>query len=218
VIENDQLYADACFPNERWTVCGVKLKPFSLGHALVLQSIGSPFLGFEPIGLDDLMFALWVCSRDVTPGENPLRDKLPLSWRIHARFLKRIAEKDRQRIWNSAMAMQSYVFESLWFKPPIATRNNNLCRDSTCPLLVPMKRSLMTQWGRTEQEVYRMPLRQAKFEHCAWLEHEGALRFVTQADIEMVDLMKRTENVEWNKRVREENAKKMAEKGLKKAA
>lgn len=212
MIENDQLYADACFPKERWSVCGVRLKPFSIGHALILQSIGSPFLGFETPEFDDLMRALWVCSRTVEPGQNTDNLKLPLSWRIASRFLRRIARRNPKRMWASICTMQEYVFDAMLFRPPIATRNSKLSRISTCPAFIPSKRALMASWGYSEREVLNMPMKQAKIEQAAWLEHEGALAFTTQADVDIVAATKKPENVAWAIRVREENARKMAEK------
>lgn len=208
--DNDQIYADACFPAERWSVCGVKLLPFSIGHADILQSIGSPFLDFRVPEFDDLMLALWVCSNRVTPGTNSTSLKLPLRWRLAARFLRRICKDNPRRFWGSIIVFQQYVFDSLWFKPPIATRNMKLSRASTCPAFLPMKRTLMSHWNYSEAEALNMSLKQAKMEHAAWLEHEGALSFKTQADTDIIEEMKRPENVAWAKKVREEAEKRKA--------
>lgn len=176
----------------------------------MLESIGSPFMGFETPQFDDFMLALWICSNRVTPGQNTSTVKLPLKWRIVSKFLHRIADKDAPRMWASIIAMQEYIFEALWFKPPIATRHTQLCRTSTCPAFIPMKRTLMSEWGYTEEQVYNLPLIQAKIEHCATLEHEGALTFTTQADKDIIAIAMLPENLAWNKRVREEAARKVA--------
>lgn len=218
MFDSDQLYADACFPKERWTVAGIKLEPFSLGHALILESIDSPFLDLREPEFEDFMFALWICSRRVKPSENTIRLKLPLNWRIASYFLRKLAEKNKARILRSMSALQDYIFESLWFKPPISTRDNKLCRTSTCPSMIPMKRALMSSWGYSEAEVYNMPLRQAKIEQCAWLEHEGALKFTTQSDLDIVNVAMQPENLAWNAKVRADNARKMAAKNPPKKA
>lgn len=55
-----------------------------------------------------------------------------------------------------------------------------------------------------------MPLKKAKMLHAAWLEHEGALSFTTQADKDVIERMKDPANIAWNKKIREEAAKKVA--------
>lgn len=53
------------------SVLGVRLLPFSLGHAYILDATESPFAmhGEKPVGLSDLCMAVQVCSR-------PFRDAL----------------------------------------------------------------------------------------------------------------------------------------------
>jgi hypothetical protein len=210
VIENDQIYADASFPTHQWRVSGVKLEPFSIGHAIILQSHNSPFLDFRSPEFEDLMLALWICSRPVEPNRNPARDSLPRRWRWAARLLRGIAKDDPERTWVSIQMLQEYIFDSLWFKPPISTKNDKICRTSSCPTMIPMLRALQNHWRYTEREALNMPLKKAKMLHAAWLEHEGALQFVTQADKDTIEQMKKPENVAWNKRIREEAARKVA--------
>jgi hypothetical protein len=206
VIENDQLYAGHCFPQEQWSVCGVKLKPFSLGHALILQSLDSPFLDFRTPEFEDFMSALWVCSRPVAPHVNTNSIRLPLSWKIGSRLLKKVADKDPLRFWRSIQNLQDYIFESLWFKTPISSKNRQFCRTSTCPALLPMLRAIMNHWGLSYADAINLPFRHAKWMHAGWLEHEGALTFVTQADIDIIKQMMDPKNLEWNQKIRQKAA------------
>lgn len=45
------------------TVLGRRLVPFSLGHAHILEAVGSPFLGNGGASLSDLIVAALICSR-----------------------------------------------------------------------------------------------------------------------------------------------------------
>jgi hypothetical protein len=158
------------------------------------------------------MVALWVCSRPVEQNRNTASTKLPWRWKFWGKRLRKIAETNPERTWVSIQILQDYVFESLFFKPPIARKEEKLCRTSTCPTMLPMIRALMNHWRFSELEVLNMPLKKAKMLHAGWLEHEGALTFVTQSDLDVIECMKLPENIEWNKKIREEAAKKAAAK------
>lgn len=218
MIENDQIYAEVSFPSLRWRVSGVKLLPFSIGHALILQSQNSPFLDFRQLEFENLMIGLWVCSRPVRANVNTAHLKLPFWWRWATRSLRKIADKDPERTWASIEMFQDYIWDSMFFKPPISTRNDKLSRLSSCPTMLPMMRALQNHWGFSHSEVLNMPLKKAKMLHAGWLEHEGALSFTTQADKDVITQMKLPENVAWNKQIREEAAKKAAAFAAAKAA
>lgn len=186
--------------------------PFSVGHALILQSLNSPFLDFSKPEFNHLMDALWVCSQPVVPNQNTATRRLPIRWRIIAKFLQRVADKDAPRAWKSIETVQAYIFDALFFRPPIVKTNDKLYRQSSCPDLLPMVRSLMNHFGYSEAEVLNMPLKKAKMQHAGWLEHEGALEFKTQADEDVIEKLKSPEFAAWDKQIRAEAAKKMAER------
>jgi hypothetical protein len=212
VIENDQLYAESCFPLQSCSVAGIRLMPFSVGHTQILHTLNSPFLDFRTPEFSDLMDALWVCSRPVVPNLNTSLKRLPFSWKIIARLLKWVADNQADRAWKSIEMVQAYVFDALFFKPPIVKKNDQLYRQSSCPDLLPMIRSLMNHYGYSETEVLNMPLKKAKMQHAGWLEHEGALEFSTKGDEDVIAKLKSPEFAAWDKKIREEAANRKAVK------
>lgn len=48
---------------EPLVVIGKRLEPFSVGHAHILEAIGSPFMTGEKVEFTDFVLAVWVCSR-----------------------------------------------------------------------------------------------------------------------------------------------------------
>jgi hypothetical protein len=62
---SDAQYAAACAPAHMWRVCGVRLRPFSLGHLLALNGVGSPFVErhFTEATPLDLVSAIRICSQ-----------------------------------------------------------------------------------------------------------------------------------------------------------
>jgi len=58
----DALAAEA-FLNAEHTVCGLRMRPLSLGHAFTLEAIASPFYKGELGNEEQLRMAAWICSR-----------------------------------------------------------------------------------------------------------------------------------------------------------
>jgi len=58
----DALAAEA-FLNAEHRVCGLKMRPLSLGHAFALEAVGNPFYHGKVGTFDELRAAAWTCSR-----------------------------------------------------------------------------------------------------------------------------------------------------------
>lgn len=58
----DALAAEA-FLNAGHRVCGLRMRPLSLGHAFTLEAIGSPFYSGQLGDFAQLQLAAWICSR-----------------------------------------------------------------------------------------------------------------------------------------------------------
>jgi len=59
-MSNEREYLTAAIP-EAVQVFGVLLRPFSLGHHLILSRFESPVISGGEAGIDDVLFAVWVC-------------------------------------------------------------------------------------------------------------------------------------------------------------
>lgn len=77
----DALAAEA-FLNAKHRVCGLQMRPLSVGHAFALDAIASPFYLGHPGNEADLRLAAWICSRHplALPNMNSLACKL-WKWR-----------------------------------------------------------------------------------------------------------------------------------------
>jgi hypothetical protein len=59
-VSTDREYLTAAIP-EAVQVFGILLRPFSLGHHLILSRFESPIVCGGEAGIDDVLFAVWVC-------------------------------------------------------------------------------------------------------------------------------------------------------------
>lgn len=68
----DHVFADAFLLKQPPVCLGRRLLPFSLGHSLVLEAIGSPVLGAGECAPGDLAVAVMVCAQPATDLSKPL--------------------------------------------------------------------------------------------------------------------------------------------------
>lgn len=167
-------YAEACLP-ERWTVAGVPLAPFSIGHWQILTRFGSPLVGrAESVGFPDLAFALFVCSRNASRFAGIGR--LPLRWRWWARVMSIRFKRNPVDLRGCIGLFLLYVEDAAqeiatWQKPgpPGAASMSKSAR----PKMLELRRVLMSHYGYRDREVTDMPLGRALWEFTAWAEADG---------------------------------------------
>lgn len=68
----DEQYMAACFP-EPVRLLGVTLRPFSLGHMLLLRWLDNAFVRGGVPGIEDLVTGIWVCSQSYAEAVAALR-------------------------------------------------------------------------------------------------------------------------------------------------
>lgn len=184
-------YAQTVFPDE-WRVLGLRLQTPRIGHALLLQRLGSPFAELDRKGLDqvrcgDLALALIVLTRPWHRAERLLR-----CWR--GAWLMR---------WYglvlSSLAAQVEVFDGLkayllsawggprtWVRPVASTPK----RAESLQMLVSVLRE---KFGMTSADVQEMPICQALWDVCLYLERAGLIEIVDSGDDELLANAERME-------------------------
>jgi hypothetical protein len=177
-----QDYARRCIP-DTVTVFGVRLAPFSLGHWLILERIGSPFATGGEKTPADLAMAIFICSRPASAMLGRLDRGLPLWWRWWAWRLLGVSS-----VWPVIFSERMYLFThyiATACKPPRMWCPSDGSRPVTTPELLSMRRAVMDA-GYTATEALDCPVGQARIEHAAMLEKEsfGKFSFVTDRESE----------------------------------
>lgn len=117
------MYADTIFP-DRYEACGVRLLPLTLGHAMLLDRLGSPLAKPTPVSeadnslftFSDALVCAFVCSRPWRVAQRQVdcwRSAMWLRWKFVLR--RRHAEEDRFNLlkWHEAMwKIPSVTYES----------------------------------------------------------------------------------------------------------
>lgn len=173
-------YAAALWPDSV-RACGLRLRPHSLGHALLLQRLRSPFApgSAAPAGLGELVLAAFVCSR---------------SWRAAAAGINRPgfglwARWTAFRRWRhegrDAGAFRAYL-SAAWRAPKSWARRNGGSQRGTDPvqLLIVTQR---VRWQKPLRVALDTPVAEAILDHLEGLEAGGALRLWNARDHEMAE-------------------------------
>lgn len=166
-------YATAALP-EPFRILGLRLRPFSLGHYLLLQRFCPAALAPERIELADLLLAVLICSLQ------------------HAEFLAFIEQKNFAREiarWGKRIGLFDVEEKSALFQLYLAA---SLREPDYLPLqpadeggdwAQSLKLTLTTRLNHSEAEALDMPLSKALADYFKLAENEGLIRLLTAEDL-----------------------------------
>jgi len=195
-------YAFAIWPR-RHKVAGRWLKPLTLGHALLLQRLGSPFMPpdrpltqvtgrkSDMFGPADVALLKYVCTRSwerALIGMDRWTIK-PWLWWETLRRSKRIIEDAQQAIdwWQAEWHGAPTVF--------VDSKSAGRRGAGTLAILMYTQRVI---FGKTFCEAASTPVREALWDHYCYLEAEGAVRIADATDDEADRLAQLVKEVGWN--------------------
>lgn len=176
---------------EPFTILGLRLRPLSLGHLILLNRAESAFVtGQGAVGLDDLAFAVLICSRTYEDGIAALDDPdLPIElWRWGRRLTgqagwlgwlpwryKPIDLKEKVGLFSSYMA------EGL--KCPGYYADQAKATPIDAPSYQVVKAVLLSKLNLTESEILNRPWRLCLWDFLTIRAVEGQLNFVDNDEV-----------------------------------
>lgn len=182
-------YTTALWPDTH-VILGHRLRPYTLGHALLLERLKSPFVtGAAAPGLGDLKLALALCKRPfpraLALAQPPFPfSPFPLFARLALRYTRCPARHfDRAARQFLAYLAAAYHHPKRWEKDgaPIGT-----------PLLQQLKLTLMMDLRKTELQALCTPLALALWDAMGAWEMQGNLQLADEGLLEELDEFKRT--------------------------
>jgi len=161
-------YAEACHP-DRWTVLGVRLQHFRVGHLLLLERSESPFVAGGDVGSSELLAAVWVCGNTYKKGARGLFEGMSLLWRFWTWRKALALEFKKDLLKRETEKLAAYIAHA---RRPIASVYHDVeAGKSYAPFVLVLVRDLSRY---APEQVLEMPLRQALFEREGYLETVGA--------------------------------------------
>lgn len=177
------MYAATIFP-DRFKACGVELRPMTLGHALLLQRIGSPFAGTRRRLLEEpnlityahILALIFICSRSWRSADRWINTRWCSFW------LRWKWVRCRHRIDEDSLAVIRW-HQCQWHAP-----NFTLSRESKSgfergtdfvhQLLIFCCRNM----GVDHATAMDVPLAVASYDYLAHAEGEGSIRITEGTD------------------------------------
>jgi hypothetical protein len=168
-------YARSAVPDP-YRILGLRLKPFSLGHYLLLQRFGCAFIQ-QNQGMatrEDLILGVLICS---------------MSHQYFLRFIEQQNFEDQVKTWGmkigivdfkeKAELFQNYLRLGMIEPDYVALQPQN---DSGGDWAQSLKITLVTRLGYTEREALDMPISKALADYYKLAEIEGMIRLLNEED------------------------------------
>jgi hypothetical protein len=175
-------YDKAAFP-EPFTILGQRLRPFSLGHYIILRRLKSPFV--DDISASASMGDL-ICGRSAKDAETLLQnlDEMePLAQRLGEVNTVDLIKDNVAEI----QMFNDYIIQGSampgYFQHNVAAQSAPLRQHWSQNVML----SLVSNCGYTRQEAMECPLSQAFFDHLAYLEKEGVIQLMSEAEFKMMN-------------------------------
>jgi hypothetical protein len=174
-------------------VLGKKLRPFTLGHQALLEAVGSSFA----VGADhapsnfeeeysDLLISVYICSLDFQAALVALSYKWILKGHLWW-WSKRVGDFD---LFEESAKFVEYLAEHTK-EPRYWIDDTHQTEESGVPWLQFLKLKNQEILGVNERECMDMPYRAALDTWLTHLANNGAIRFWTKYDYNLVELAKK---------------------------
>lgn len=177
-------YYTASVP-EPFTILGRKLKPYSIGHQILLKRFECAFvMPADSIQWRDLALAVLVCRFHVSTRFNIFTSvKAFDSW--WGRWLyKRILKSIKRDFADRCKLMLDYIRDGSAGPENVTWKDGEVSYAASESTL---KFVLMSKLGYSEERALNMPYAQAVYEFCVWQQSEGMASFFEpekQADLQ----------------------------------
>lgn len=180
----------------RWTICGVVLRPFSLGHYILLKNIGNPMLESEETDLADNDKLCWflqtilICASDYKSNIAMLEDfpsHKETMERLIENLLKNMEADPRWNIFEHLRNFRAYV--NYYMEVPIYFKERD---DSASPTpsgtdwLQNLYFTLKRHGGYSEEEILDMNMRKVLYLWCGYAESEGSIKVIDRQSLEQL--------------------------------
>lgn len=186
-MKSSQEFYDAAIP-EPYTILGLRLRPLSLGHMILLHRIDSPLVKGGNIIIGDMAVAALICSRTYEDGIAALDDpSLPsklIKWGYKLTHPHRIAFWKYEPIDLKAISTLFTDYIEYHTKVPCYLTKNDDATSIGAPQEQLVKINLLMKLHLTESEIMNRSWRLCLWDLLTLKAIEGQLEFMDEDEIE----------------------------------
>lgn len=186
-------YVNAHFPKPQM-VLGNILKPFCLGHLLILKELDSPFTDESQqrvVSFDELVAAAIVCTSTFEESKALINDGN--SFEKECAKVKEAIHKQLEgdvsgsvHIQNATYAFAEYVTTNFTEPPAYVVETENTGTTSGTYWMQTYINVLCKECGYSRTEAWNLPIDLAIREYLWFVEREGSIRLLTDQELELI--------------------------------
>lgn len=177
-----------------WTVCGVRLRPFSIGHYVLLKHVGNPMLEAEEPEMPDdeklcwFLQTLLICASDYTSNMAMLEDQQSHRETMEKLVDNLMANMAADQNWNIFEHLRNFrKYVNYYMEPPIYFKERN--DTSPIPSGLDWIQNLfmvMLKSGYSEDTILDMNFKKLLYLWCSYAEGEGAIKVIDRGGLEQI--------------------------------
>ncbi len=177
---------------DEWTVLGHRLRPLSLGHAILLQALDSPFATWlkdppKTVTVYDVLLAVEVCRRPWPAARRWLTSRAwpwHMKWR-HIRWALWWRNDTIEQIVLREKAGQLYEYSAYWNQGPECNTTSD-GRMAGAPHLRRLFTFLVSHMHMSESQALGTTVADAVWHFCVYWEMNGTLQIGNDVDRALV--------------------------------
>jgi len=177
-------YSSALLTDD-YTICGVKMKPFCLGHIVILEALQNPLIDSDvkDVAVDDglcqFFLALLICALTYEEGVQLLNDSKLFS-EISAQFCDNLQKNmDEDENWNIHSKLNLFKNYMSSYLNSMPYYNETQKQNTDAPSGNDWKTSIFIVFkklGYSESEILNMNIRKLFIEWAGYAESEGVVK------------------------------------------
>ena len=188
-------YDEALIPRT-FTVCGIEMKPFCLGHLILLERIKSPVLASDVTevsiqqGLTDFFTALTICALTYEEGLQVLKDD-EYSKKVMDVMIKAISNnmEAESKEWNIYHKTNMFKLYMTYFMemPSYSVEQKNSHKTGLDWKIGIWQ--VFKKMGYSETDILNMNMRRLFYEWCQWGESEGGIKVMNSESLKPAEIL-----------------------------
>lgn len=165
-------------------VLGVRLRPYTVGHEIVLSWMRSPLVEGGRVLPGDLMTAAYICSH----ADAEAAAKTIFNTSTKFLFLAWAYAKRRSIVADEVKAFTEYRDRARWFPSTYTKANPDPGQFKIgAPLEFVIVRTLCSRYNYTPEQVLKMPFQRASLLHFADLDCKGDIHSFSESDFSKIE-------------------------------
>ena len=184
-------YSDAILPL-KFNICGIELRPLSLGHLMILEKVNNPIIAQEvkEYNMADSLYwffsALLTCGLSYEDNLIILNDAEKHKSLMDDFTVNLIKNMETDKQWNIYDKLNLYKqYMQYYMDMPIYTEER--VSDNKIPSGTDWKQNMFLifkKLGYGDSEIYNMNLRQLFYTWCSYAESEGGIKVMNKFDLQ----------------------------------